>query len=427
MSTVTSSQLGNQNPTPAAPITNIPPPVSTIGTSTPHPGSQNQNPNFESLDLGNSHQSEGNGRSNSNSTNPFAPSSTNQSYTAPFGLQLPPINIEPFDGNIAEYREFKIKMKSILSMGQYPDEMKVIFLKAHLTGDPEESVASILPNDTGAYNDIWEVLDEDYGIRELGFDHHLNLLLSISSWSPCTSDYDLKILYRHISSNYAALKHYGPEAVSQAEAVKIFILPLLSGHAAHKVTKLHEEGNNYTIPAILKILKTIISHQKFIETNNNLKCDFRKTNKIGKKCTGMLVKSGCLKQLSQPRNDACQCHNVKSESPQIGHRSRRQSPSPNRGTTDDRVRYVTPSRSPSPERFSCPFCKTNQHEVKSCTLYDNRDSYWKHILRERWCSNCLEPGHQWRKCYQEQSCHLLCDRADKHVGVLCDKYYSHSK
>ena len=435
VSTVTSFQLGNQNQNPTTPTSNVPPPVSIIGTSTPHPGNQNQNPNFESLDLGNTHPSGANGRSNSTSTTPFSPNHINQSNSASFGLQLPPINIEPFDGNIAEYKEFKIKMKSILSMGQYPDEMKVIFLKAHLTGDPEESVSSILPNEPGAYDNIWEVLDEDYGIRELGFDHHLNLLLSISSWSPCTSDNDLKNLYRHISSNYAALKHYGPEAVFQAEAAKIFILPLLSGHAAHKITKLHEDGNNYTIPAILRILKTIISHQKFVDTSKNLKHDSKKTNKMGKKC--MFIKSECPEESSQQKNDTCQCLLVNSQSPDKGHMSRHvtfekskrrnQSPSPNRSNSRDRVRYVTPSRSPSPIRFCCPFCETNEHEVKSCPLYDNRDSYWKHILRKRWCSNCLEPGHQWRKCFQDQSCHLSCDRIDKHVSVLCDKFYSKSE
>ena len=435
ISSVSSFQQGNPNQNPTSPITNVPSPIVTNGTSTPHPGSQNQNPNFESLYLGNNHPSGANGGSNSSSTNPFSPNYMHQSNTASFGLQLPPINIEPFDGNIAEYKEFKIKMKSILSMGQYPDEMKVIFLKAHLTGDPEESVSSILPNEPGAYDNIWEVLDEDYGIRELGFDHHLNLLLSISSWSPCTSDNDLKNLYRHISSNYAALKHYGPEAVFQAEAAKIFILPLLSGHAAHKITKLHEDGNNYTIPAILRILKTIISHQKFVDTSKNLKHDSKKTNKMGKKC--MFIKSECPEESSQQKNDTCQCLLVNSQSPDKGHMSRHvtfekskrrnQSPSPNRSNSRDRVRYVTPSRSPSPIRFCCPFCETNEHEVKSCPLYDNRDSYWKHILRKRWCSNCLEPGHQWRKCFQDQSCHLSCDRIDKHVSVLCDKFYSKSE
>ena len=78
-----------------------------------------------------------------------------------FGLTLPPIAVEEFSDDIAEYREFKIKIQSILSMGQYPDEMKVIFLKSHLTGDAEASVATILPTDPGAYEEIWSILDED--------------------------------------------------------------------------------------------------------------------------------------------------------------------------------------------------------------------------------------------------------------------------
>ena len=194
-----------------------------------------------------------------------------------FGLTLPPVEIEVFDGDMAVYREFKIKVQSILSMGHYSEEMKVIFLKNHLADDPLDSVFSILPDDPGAYDEIWSILDEDFGDAELGFDYHLNLLLSIGSWSPCTTDDDLKKLYRHINTSYAALKHYGPEAVRQAEAAKIYILPLLSGHAPHKVTKLHENNStNYNIPEVLKILKSTLSHQKFIESSRSLKRESRK-------------------------------------------------------------------------------------------------------------------------------------------------------
>ena len=100
-------------------------------------------------------------------------------------------------------------------------------------------------------------------------------------------------------------------------------------------------------------------------------------------------------------------------------RTRFQSPSLDRS----RSRYQTPPRRPSPARFNCTFCESNEHNEDRCTLYNNRDSYWQHIQRKRWCSNCLRTGHRWRDCFKEQSCKLDCGRLDKHVPVLCDKYY----
>ena len=339
-----------------------------------------------------------------------------------FGLTLPPIAIDVFSDDIAEYREFKIKIQSILSMGQYPDEMKVIFLKSHLTGDAEASVASILPDDPGAYEEIWRILDEDFGMADLGFDHHLSLLLSIGSWSPCTTDDDLKQLYRHVSQNYAALKHYGPDAVKLSEAAKVYILPLLTGHAAHKVTKLREEGKKYNIVEILKILRTIISHQKVLSCTKALKQESRKINKAGKK--SILVAKGINGH----------CCKADSGSPTKGNLSKRgfsdcstesclQGPSSGRQYNGEPFKYYTPNNPPSLEKFMCPFCETNDHAVSECQLYDSRDLYWEHILSKRWCSNCLKTGHQWRKCFKEKSCHLSCGRVDKHVAVLCDKYY----
>ena len=177
---------------------------------------------------------------------------------------LGPVEIEKFYGDFAGYREFKIKIQSILSAGHFSEPMKVIYLKSHLLDDAADSVASFMPDDLGAYQDMWAVLDEDFGTAELGFDHHLNTLLSINSWPECRTDTDLKKLYRHVSVNYAAIKHFGPEAVMEAEAAKVFVIPLLTGYAANKVTKLRENGRHYNIPGILAILKTIIGHSKFM-------------------------------------------------------------------------------------------------------------------------------------------------------------------
>ena len=119
-------------------------------------------------------------------------STASPSQFAPACFTLPPISIEKFDGNISDYMEFKIKVESLLAMSLYPDRLKVIYLKSYLCGEPLDSTSGIMPDDPGAYNDIWSILDEDYGMPDLVRDHHLSLLLSINSWPLCTTNVNLK-------------------------------------------------------------------------------------------------------------------------------------------------------------------------------------------------------------------------------------------
>ena len=295
----------------------------------------------------------------------------------PASFSLPPISIDKFDGNISDFKEFQIKMKSLFEMSHFPEKLKVIYLKSYLTGDPLESVTGIMPDDLGAYEEIWEVLNEDYGMPDLVKDHHLNLLLSINSWEPCKSNKDLRKLYRHINTHYRVLRHYGPEALEEAEAVKIFIIPLLTGYAGYKVTKLRQLEKTYNIPEILKILKSIINHEKFIESSKSI------TKKLHHDEIHLKEKDvSSKKQCIDSENITSNCTN-----------------------------------------FSCLICNTNSHTLYECNLYQTRDAYWNHILRHRLCANCLKPNHRWKECFKEKSCKLGCLRIDKHAPVLCRKFY----
>ena len=399
--------------------------------STPYPGNPppNRNSTFHVVENSNPYTPVSNnpqGNSNNDHGHELSTSSgasSSHCYNSlPFTLG--PLEIDKFDGDFSEYREFKIKIQSILSSGQFTEPMKVIFLKKHLLNDALDAVASFMPDDPCAYTEMWSVLDEDFGTSELGFDHHLNILLNISSWPECKTDSDLKRLYRHISVNYSAIQHYGPEAVREAEAAKVFIVPLLTGYAANKVTKLRESGREYNIPNILKILKTIIGHSKFIESARSLRKDNVKSPKVRRS-----FHVNTEGENSEDSDGSCSDNGRTSRKDtkkvrwQDQRRKTSRSPSPKPGSNRSAIRYKTPPRVPSPVRFKCPFCENNEHEVKDCKLYNNRDKYWLHILNKRWCSNCLRVGHLSNLCFREQSCQLECGRADKHCQVLCDKNY----
>ena len=257
-------------------------------------------------------------------------------------------------------------------------------------------------------------------------DHHLSALLDIHAWTPCSSDEDLRHLYRHISMNYDAIKHYGQQAAMEAEAAKVYILPLLKGHAAHKITELKVKNVDYNIPSILAKLKRIIGHSKFLESSQSLHQDSRRNSRPRR----VNVVHRDQEDTDSEEEPEISCNAVHSSSSNRGdrkvtwedrqpERKRYESPSPDRS----RSRYQTPPRRPSPVQFNCPFCETNDHSDNECKKYDNRDAYWQHVMRKRWCSNCLRSGHRWRDCFKESKCALSCDRVDKHVSVLCDKYY----
>ena len=348
----------------------------------------------------------------------------------------PPMDIEKFEGNYAQYKEFKIKVMSILASCSYSPEMKVIYLKKHLSGEPLDSVAGVLPDDPGAYNRIWSILDEDYGSAQLGLDHHLASLIDISNWPEAKSIEDLNKLYRHVSLHYQAIKHYGPEACQQAEAMKISILSTLTGYAAKRITQLRERNTNYNLEGILKELKTIIGHNKFIQGTKN----FKNPPKVRKSLNvGTSDDNDSDDSVDKDLKAEISCYQAKSalkkEEEERGRKKKLlfENTKSNEQTNDNNVKksqerfiYTSPSRSPSPVQFNCPFCQTNDHNVSECKRYDNRNAYWKHIFSNRWCSNCLRPGHKQEQCFRPSYCTTGCNRTDKHVTVLCDKYFNKS-
>ena len=340
-------------------------------------------------------------------------------------VSLPSVDIGMFDGDFAQYREFKIKVQSVLAASRYSNEMKVIYLKSHLSGDAAGSVASIMPNDFEAYEEIWKVLEEDYGTPALGFDHHLTLLLKISEWSECKTDEDLKRLYRHLSTNYAAIVHYGEDAIKTAEAAKVFILPLLTGYAANKITKLRETGSGYNMTNILKVLKGIVAHSRFLESSKSLrqsdknkKCDQRPKLLPASSVAEIQSSSCSVNKVTHSDSEKSKCVNYN------GTKQQQCSSLVHESSTKFLVNYQPPPE--STVRYLCQFCASNDHDLYSCKLYDNRDLYWQDILKNKWCSNCLKTGHKWRQCYKKRNCKFSCGRLDKHVPVLCQKFYNPS-
>ena len=78
---------------------------------------------------------------------------------------------------------------------------------------------------------------------------------------------------------------------------------------------------------------------------------------------------------------------------------------------------------PNPLLF-CLFCFTGNHTSHQCWKFKSSELFWKKILEERRCKNCLRLYHQSNKCYNKNMCNIVgCSRVDKHSTVLCRLRY----
>ena len=89
----------------------------------------------------------------------------------------------------------------------------------------------------------------------------------------------------------------------------------------------------------------------------------------------------------------------------------------------------SPYIQPNPLLF-CIFCEVADHFSHECEKFKSSAPFWKKILDDRRCKNCLRLYHRSEKCYNYSFCNVFnCRRKDKHSPVICYlryvKNYSH--
>lgn len=83
-----------------------------------------------------------------------------------------------------------------------------------------------------------------------------------------------------------------------------------------------------------------------------------------------------------------------------------------------------PYLQPNPHLF-CIFCLTTRHSSHECSRYQSSGSFWRQVLEQRRCKNCLRFFHRSNNCYDRSLCYELnCRRKDKHSPVLCFARYN---
>ena len=81
---------------------------------------------------------------------------------------------------------------------------------------------------------------------------------------------------------------------------------------------------------------------------------------------------------------------------------------------------------PNPLLF-CLFCFTGNHTSHECWKFKSSELFWKKILEQRRCKNCLRLYHQSNKCYNKNMCNVMgCSRVDKHSTILCRQRYKNN-
>ena len=83
----------------------------------------------------------------------------------------------------------------------------------------------------------------------------------------------------------------------------------------------------------------------------------------------------------------------------------------------------TPYIQPNPLLF-CIFCEVADHFSHECEIFKTSQLFWKKILDDRRCKNCLRLYHRSDKCYNHSFCNVFnCRRKDKHSPVICGLRY----
>ena len=76
---------------------------------------------------------------------------------------------------------------------------------------------------------------------------------------------------------------------------------------------------------------------------------------------------------------------------------------------------------PQPNPWSyCLFCESASHSSHDCCKFHDTNLFWKKILEDRRCKNCLRLYHHSNRCFDRNLCYVKgCRRLEKHSSVLC--------
>ena len=179
-------------------------------------------------------------------------------------IKLPELTIEPFDGRIDTYKNFKDSFQHLTAELQLTGHFKVRYLREHLLkGQALERVKHITSNDEFSLREIWETLDKYYGNSQAAEHIYSSRLYQLNHlFEPCKTDDDLKLVYDHVYEYSTKLRQITNDN-SRGEDIKIILHTKLTPRLQHMATKLRNDNpDDYTLRNLLALIREHLDHNE---------------------------------------------------------------------------------------------------------------------------------------------------------------------
>ena len=358
-------------------------------------------------------------------------SSLNNDLSAFLSSRLPSIDIEKFIGDKNHYDAFKVKFQTLMAATtSTPEEQAKTLYQA--LGNEVISQLDHIPNlsDPGAYDRLWQSLDEEFGKFQHGHTGYVTELTNkLQNLPPVRSSTEIHQLYKLLKSYYTSLEQIGQQHEMEHSSIRTLILGRLTGKLSGLTSSLINH-NPYS-PVIKRILEYMKSHERdlsleemargrtpeYFSSSNFLNLDEEEKRLASEPVNAMNSRS--MGNDSRVRFDE---RTLYRSSAGQGRNDR----SPPTGRRWNRNDYVSQNSDPGfllekEQRFSkrCLFCCSDDHEPDACTRLASPQDYKNILYKFRLCFNCLHQNHPNFNCLLPKKCTKNCNDSTKHSSVVC--------
>ena len=165
-------------------------------------------------------------------------------------IHLPKLNIDKYAGDIEEFREFMdIFQVSIHRNRRLTDVEKFMYLKSYLEGDAKELLEG-LPRTDANYAFALELLEENYGNKEVLVNNHVSKLINLEKQDEKDSS-SLRTLYNQITKHVRELETLG----ITAEMYSIFLVPIVQSKLSEDIRKTWARAKEKGIKKLLELIQ----------------------------------------------------------------------------------------------------------------------------------------------------------------------------
>lgn len=280
-------------------------------------------------------------------------------------IHLPKLAIAKFSGDIEKFREFMdMFVVTIHKNKRLEDVEKFMYLKSYLEGDAEELLEG-LPRTDANYAFAMQLLEENYGNKEVLINNHVSKLINLEKQDEKDSS-TLRVLYNKVTTHVREL-----EALEiTAGMYSVFLVPIVSSKLTEDLRKMWLKRKQKGINQLLKFIHEEVESS---ESSNYVEQAFKSSESKTQK--------GNTSQKSSypPRSN----YTPKSSTSQYP-------PSSQALSTQTNTK-------------SCVFCKKkDDHYADECDKAKkmSQEQVKSILLSEEACLCCLKKGHRIANCRQ---------------------------